>query len=91
MGDQRVHYLLDCKMLWYTGNMTPKLTEEMRQALQQQPDGPVEVPDDRSQRVYVLIDADLHRRAMTALRQQQDWESIQRGIAQADAGEGTSA
>ena len=65
--------------------MTPKLTDEMRQALQQQPAGPVEIPDDETQRVYVLIDAELHQRAMAALRQQQDWESIQQGIAQADA------
>ena len=67
--------------------MTPKLTDEMRQALQQQPGGPVEIPDDESQRVYVLIDAELHERAMRALQQQQDWESIQEGIAQADAGD----
>ena len=67
--------------------MTPKLTDEMRQALRKQPAGPVEIPDDQTQRVYVLIDADLHRRAMTALQQQQDWESIQQGIAQADAGD----
>jgi hypothetical protein len=70
--------------------MTPKLTDEMRQALQQQPAGPVEIPDDETQRVYVLIDAELHQRAMAALRQQQDWESIQRGIVEADAGEGIS-
>ena len=66
--------------------MTPKLTDEMRKALQKQPAGPVEIPDDETQRVYVLIDAELHQRAMTALQQQQDWESIQRGIAEADAG-----
>ena len=59
----------------------------MRQALQQQPAGPVEIPDEQSQRVYVLIDAEIHQRAMTALQQQRDWESIQQGIAQADAGE----
>ena len=47
----------------------------------------LEIPDDESQRVYVLIDAELHQRAMTALQQQQDWESIQEGIAQADAGD----
>ena len=68
--------------------MTPKLTDEMREALQQQPAGPVEIPDDETQRVYVLIDAELHQRAMAALQLQQDWESIQRGIAEADAGEG---
>lgn len=70
--------------------MTPKLTEEMRQALEQRSAGPVEIPDDKSQRVYVLIDSELHQRAMTALQQQQDWESIQRGIAEADAAEGIS-
>ena len=73
--------------MWYNENMTPKLTDEMRQALQQQPAGPVEISDEKSQRVYVLIDADLHRRAVTALQQQQDWESIQQGIAQAETGD----
>ena len=77
-------------LLWYDKSMIPKLTEEMRQALEQQSAGPVEISDDRSQRVYVLIDAELHQRAMTALQQQQDWESIQRGIAEADAVEGIS-
>ena len=68
--------------------MTPKLTDEMREALQQQPAGPVEIPDDETQRVYVLIDAELHQRAMRALQRQEDLAAIQEGIDDLEAGRG---
>lgn len=35
--------------------MTPKLTDEMRQALQQHPNQPIEVEDEQTQQVYLLI------------------------------------
>jgi hypothetical protein len=35
--------------------MTPKITEEMRLALDERPGEPVMVEDDRTQQVYVLI------------------------------------
>ena len=38
--------------------MTPKLTDEMRQALAAQPGGPIPICDDQSQQVYVLVPRD---------------------------------
>ena len=77
----------------HEGNGTQQLildegmSEEQREALQKDPGKPITIEDDQAQAFYVLIDAELHQRAMTALQQQQDWESIQQGIAQADAGD----
>lgn len=75
------------KVLWYTLNMV-KLTEEQRAALQQQPDG-VACRDVASQRVYFLVDSEIHQRAMHALKQQQDLEAIREGVRQMEAGGGT--
>ncbi len=44
--------------------MTPKITPEMRAALAKHPDQPLEVEDDQTQKVYLLVDAD-HGQAMT--------------------------
>ncbi|MBA3483411.1 MAG: hypothetical protein H0T51_16500 [Pirellulales bacterium] len=38
--------------------MTPKLTDEMRQALAAQPGGPIPNRDDQSQQFYVLVPRD---------------------------------
>lgn len=35
--------------------MTPKITDEMRRALEQQPAGPLTVEDEQTQRLYVLV------------------------------------
>ena len=67
--------------------MAPKLNKELSDALNASDNGEVQAIDPKTNKVYVVVDGDLHQRAMTALQQQQDWESIQRGIAQADAGE----
>ncbi|MEQ9407578.1 MAG: hypothetical protein RIK87_07605 [Fuerstiella sp.] len=65
-----------------------KLTEEQRAALQQHPDG-VPCEDVVSQRVYFIVDGDIHQRAMRALKQQQDLDAIREGIEQMQAGGGT--
>lgn len=65
-----------------------KLTEEQRAALEQNPDG-VACEDVATQRVYFLVDEQIHRRAMLALKEQQDLEAIRRGVAQMEAGGGT--
>lgn len=62
-----------------------KLTEEQRAALQQQPEG-VACEDAVTQRLYFLVDAELHQRAMDALRQVQDLTAIQQGISDMEAG-----
>lgn len=64
-----------------------KLTDEQRIALQQNPEG-VSCEDTTTHRVYVLVDEQIHRRAMHALKQQQDLDAIRRGVAQMEAGGG---
>lgn len=59
--------------------MRAPLSDDQRRALDQQPDG-IEVEDQQTQRVYVLTDAHLHRRAMQALQKQEDNAAIQAGI-----------
>jgi predicted transcriptional regulator len=65
--------------------MNPKLTEDQRRALQNQSEG-VRVVDDQTHKLYVLVDEDLHRRAMDALHQQEDIAAIQAGVDAAAAG-----
>ena len=66
--------------------MSPELPTEITDVLHSTP-GMLRVVDPTTQRVYVIIDDETHRQAMRALQQQQDWEAIQEGIAQADRGE----
>lgn len=63
--------------------MAPKLSDEQRQALNQQPRGPVDVEDDQTQQIYVLV-------AKEDFRQLVDVElrrELQVGFDQADRGE----
>lgn len=63
--------------------MAPKITEEMRQALHQQPDRPLKIEDDQSQKCYVLVSQDEFRHWIEAeLRRE-----LQIGFDQADAGD----
>jgi predicted transcriptional regulator len=66
--------------------MTPKLSEEQRQALRDHPSGPILVEDEQTRQRYVLIDQGLHDRAMQALRHQEDLAAIQAGITDMEAG-----
>ncbi|MCA9267738.1 MAG: hypothetical protein KDA41_04680 [Planctomycetales bacterium] len=68
--------------------MSLKLTDEQRAALQAGGGEPVRVHDEASAASYVLVDEATHERAMEALRRQRDLESVQRGIAQMEAGQG---
>lgn len=68
--------------------MTPKLTTEQLQALQQARGEPVPVEDENSDKVYVIVDRQTHEQAMKALRQQEDCAAIQRGIEDMEAGRG---
>lgn len=69
--------------------MTPTLTKELTAALHANRDGELQVVDPETQRTYVVVDADVHRQAMEALRQKQDREAIAQGIAEMEAGLGT--
>ena len=63
--------------------MTPRLTEEQRQALTRQPGQPVEVEDEQTQKVYVLVAREDFRQMIDGeLRRQ-----LQIGFDQADAGD----
>ena len=66
-------------------NMRLPISDELRQALAQQPDG-IEVEDQQTRKVYVLTDAELHRRAMQALHKQEDRDAIRAGIEDMEAG-----
>jgi predicted transcriptional regulator len=68
--------------------MTPKLTDELRHALQQHPGEPLPIKDDQTQTVYVIVDQAIHERAMQALqRQEDDVPAIQVGLNAAAAGQ----
>ena len=62
--------------------MSPKITDEMRSALNEHPGQPVKVEDDQTQKVYFLIAAD-NRQVFD------DWLSreLQIGFDEADRGE----
>ena len=61
--------------------MTPKLTAEQREALDHS-DGPVPVEDEKTKRIYFLVDPT----TLETLRAQEDLAAIREGIADAEAG-----
>jgi hypothetical protein len=61
----------------------PKLTDEMREALDRQPGGPIEIEDDRTKAVYVLVD----REAFGKLVDDTLREALQVGLGQSARGE----
>ena len=65
--------------------MKVQLSDEQRQALDEQPEG-IEVEDRQTEKVYFLADAEVHHRAMQALKRQQDRDAIQAGIDDMQAG-----
>lgn len=72
--------------LEYNLLMMTKLSEDQRQALRNHPGGPIPVEDEQTRQRYVLVDQELHERAMRALRQQEDLTAIQDGINDMEAG-----
>jgi predicted transcriptional regulator len=62
-----------------------KLTQEQRDAIRQH-GGPVEVEDDETQKVYVIVDADLHNRATQALKEHETRRAIRAGLDDLEAG-----
>lgn len=51
-------------------------------------DGELEFVDPETQRRYFVVDAEIHRKAMEALRRQQDRDAIAQGIRKMAAGLG---
>jgi hypothetical protein len=70
--------------------MTAKLTKELADALKQAGESELEVVDPDTNRSYMIVDREIHRRAMEALCRQQDRDAIAQGIAEMEAGEGIS-
>jgi predicted transcriptional regulator len=68
--------------------MTARLSKELADALHVTDDDELEVVDPVTQRRYTIVDSDTHRRAMDALRRQQDRDAIAEGVAQMEAGQG---
>jgi hypothetical protein len=66
--------------------MTPKITDEQRQAILSGQGQPVDVEDEQTRARYVLVDQETHQRAVAALRQQEDMAAIQQGIEAAAEG-----
>jgi hypothetical protein len=62
--------------------MTPKITPEMREALAQQPGGPVTVEDEETKKTYLLVDADKGR----VVAEQWIREQLQLGLDAAERG-----
>ena len=63
--------------------MVPKLSEEQRQLIESMQGRPIEVCDDRTQRIYVLVDRDEFRQ----LTDNHFRRELQVGFDQADAGD----
>ncbi|MDA0831931.1 MAG: hypothetical protein O2955_01070 [Planctomycetota bacterium] len=66
--------------------MSAKLTKELSEALRAANDRELEVVDPLTQRTYVIVDGEIHRRAMDALRRQHDRDAIAEGLAQMESG-----
>lgn len=66
--------------------MTPRISEDQRQALLDRPEGPIPVEDEQTKRRYVLVAEETHQRAMRALEGQEDLSAIQAGIDDMEAG-----
>ena len=68
--------------------MILELTKELATALRAADDHDLEVVDPETQRTYFLVNSDVHRRAMDALRRQQDRDAISEGLNQMQSGQG---
>ncbi len=68
--------------------MAAKLTKELVDALHAEGGNGLQVVDPETSRLYFIVDGDVHRQAMDALRRQQDRDAIAQGVAEMEAGEG---
>ena len=62
--------------------MTAKLSNDLQKAVDAHVGQPIKVEHPGTHAVYFLIDEETHRRAMRALQEQEDWQSVQRGLAE---------
>ncbi len=59
--------------------MTLKLTTDLQKAVDDHAGQPIKVEHAISHKVYVIVDCDTHERAMQALRERDDLDSIALG------------
>lgn len=81
-------FFLSGSALAYNRGMTAKLTKELAAALHATGDHELEVVDPDTLRVYFIVESEVHRQAMDALRRQQDRDAIAQGIAEMETGQG---
>lgn len=70
--------MADDDQLGYNSGMTPKLTDEQRQALAASPDRAVEVQDERTREVYVLVERQRYER-LTGVEPPLPFDTISNG------------
>ncbi len=66
--------------------MTPKLTNELQKAVDDHAGQPIRIEHPVTHKLYVIVDSDMHERAMQALRRQEDLNAIQAGVEAMEAG-----
>jgi hypothetical protein len=66
--------------------MILKLSDDLRAALSKS-EGPVEIQDDRSEKVYVIAERSVFDRALRALEAAEDRAAIQAGIDAMESGD----
>lgn len=67
--------------------MTTKLPDELREPLRQNPKE-VRLEDEQTHAIYFVIDEETHRRAMRALKEEDDNAAVAEGLRQMERGEG---
>lgn len=78
------------RAVWaYNSYITARLTKELAAALHATGDRELEVVDPETSRVYFIVDGEMHRQAMDALRRQRDRAAIAAGLSEMEAGLGT--
>ena len=68
--------------------MDLELNPEIIDALHAAGEKPLRVVDPQTNRAFVIIDEETHQQAMEALRKAEDQQSIARGVAEMNAGQG---
>lgn len=79
-------------IVWYTMDMTPRLTNEQSEALHASGDE-MQILDPSTNKVYVVVEQSIHQKAKAAmqLRDEEDLAAIQSGIDDVEAGRTTLA
>ena len=66
--------------------MTAKITDDLQKAADSQEDQPVAAEHEGTRKVYYIYTEQMHLKASRALQEQEDWESVQRGLKDRELG-----